>query len=528
MKHAVLRAFLIALIITASTYAISPPPSHAEKSVQVTYNGDRIVFSENPFISNGMTYIQARPFAQSLGFRIDWLDRTRLSLTKPGTTIVMEVDRTAAIVNGVKTSISPAPRKVGATLFVPLRAIAEKMNYAVSWHQAVNSVSITDRTAPNAPPSAAPSPSPGTQPNLPTTGSYKLIAYYPSWGFYLNEPLSKQPVSQLTHINYAFANVKDGQVVLGEPDADIQNFKQLKLLKAANPKLRALISVGGWTWSGQFSDAALTSASRQKFAASGVKFMKQYGFDGVDIDWEYPVQGGLTGNKERPEDKRNFTLLLQEIRNQLNAAEKSDGRDYLLTIAGGAFPGYSKNVEISAVAQAVDWINLMTYDYHGPWDDSSNHNAPLYADSKDPSRANAGNNIDAVVDQYLKSGVPADKLVLGVPFYGRSWTSCGPANQGLYQDCNGPTRKMYSYEQIKEQDWINANGFARYWNSEAKAPYLYKKTTGTFVSYEDAESIGYKTSYLKSRGLGGAMIWEITQDDDNHTLLNKLAGDLNK
>ncbi|WP_027085555.1 glycosyl hydrolase family 18 protein [Cohnella panacarvi] len=516
MKHVALRAILIALIVTATIYVILPPPSHAEKSVQVTYNGGRIDFSESPFISNGNTYIQVRPFAQTLGFRIDWLDRTRLSLTKPGTTIVMEVGRTTAAVNGVKTTISPVPKKVGPTLFVPLRAIAEKMNFAVSWEQAVNTVSITNRTPPNAPPST------------PAARSYKVIAYYPSWGLYLQEPLSEQPVSQLTHVNYAFANVSDGQVVLGDPDADLQNFKHLRQLKAANPKLRALISVGGWTWSGQFSDAALTSASRQTFAASAVAFMKQHGFDGVDIDWEYPVQGGLAGNKERPEDKRNFTLLLQEIRQQLDSAEKNDGRDYLLTIAGGAFPGFLNNVEISSIAAAVDWINLMTYDYHGPWDDSSNHNAPLYADSQDPSRANKSNNIDAVVDQYLKNGVPAGKLVLGVPFYGRSWTSCGADNQGLYQDCDGPTRKMYSYEQIMEQGWINANGFVRYWNSEAKVPYLYKKTTGTFVSYEDAESIGYKTSYVKSRGLGGAMIWEITQDDESDTLLNKLAGDLNR
>lgn len=525
MKLIALRATLVALIVTATVYVFSPPPSHAEKSVQVTYNGDRIAFSESPFITNGNTYIQVRPFAQTLGFRIDWLDRTRLSLTKPGTTIVMEVDRANAIVNGVKTTISPVPKKVGPTLFVPLRAIAEKMNYAVSWQQAVNTVNVTDRTAPKVPPSAAPSPSPSTPA---AARSYKVIAYYPAWGLYLNEPLSKQSVSQLTHINYAFANISDGQVVLGDPNADLQNFKQLRQLKAANPKLRALISVGGWTWSGGFSDAALTSASRQKFAASAVAFMKQHGFDGVDLDWEYPVQGGLAGNKERPEDKRNFTLLLQEIRDQMDSAEKSDGRDYLLTIAGGAFPGYLNNVEISSIASTVDWINLMTYDYHGPWDDSSNHNAPLYADSQDPSHANKGNNIDAIVDYYLKADVPANKLVLGVPFYGRSWTSCGPDNQGLYQDCDGPTRKMYSYEHIKNQGWINANGFVRYWNSEAKVPYLYKKTTGTFVSYEDAESIGYKTSYLKSRGLGGAMIWEMTQDDDNHTLLNKLAGDLNK
>lgn len=436
----------------------------------------------------------------------------------------MEVGSTAATVNGVKKTISPAPRKVGATLFVPLRAIAETVNYAVAWNQATNKVSITDRVSAKA--LTTPTPAPSGTPTKPATSSYKLVAYYPSWGLYLKEPLKEQPAAGLTHLNYAFANVKDGQVVLGEPDADLENFKQLKQLKAANPRLRALISVGGWTWSGQFSDAALTSGSRQKFAASAVAFMKQYGFDGIDIDWEYPVSGGLAGNKERREDKANFTLLLKEIRNQLDTAERSDDRDYLLTIAGGAFPGYLNNVEIASVSSIVDWINLMTYDFHGDWENSSNHNAPLYGDSKDPGSVQAGYNIDAIVNQYLKSGVPPEKLVLGVPFYGRSWTSCDSANQGQYQACDGPTRKMYSYEQIQKQDWINANGFVRYWNSESKVPYLYKKSTGTFVSYEDAESIGYKTSYLKSHHLGGAMIWEITQDDQSHTLLNKLVNDL--
>ncbi|MFD0673134.1 glycosyl hydrolase family 18 protein [Cohnella sp. GCM10027633] len=514
MHTAAARAILVLLSVIVSLCALPLPAGHAEKPIQVVYQGQPIEFAVSPFNRNNAVYIQARPFAETLGFRIDWLDKTRLSLTKADLKLVLEVGSTKAIANGQPTTISPAPTKVGATLFLPLRAIAESMQHTVSWNAATNSASIAERgTSP-------------TTPSTPSTSPYKVVAYYPFWGAALQEPISTQPLSKLTHLNYAFANISGGQVVLGDADTDVASFKQLKQAKSANPRLRTLISVGGWTWSGQFSDIAYTASARKKFAASAVAFIRQYGFDGVDLDWEYPVAGGLPENKMRKEDKTNFTLLLQELRDQLDAAEKSDGREYLLTIAAGAFPAYLKNVEIAKIVSLVDWMNLMTYDFHGDWDDKSGHLSALYADSAGPGGKLATDNDDAIVNLYLKAGVPASKLVLGVPFYGRSWTSCDATNNGLYQACDGPTRKMYSYEDLKQQGWINANGFVRYWNADAKAPYLYKKTTGTFVTYEDAESIGYKASYVKSKKLGGAMIWELTQDDSSRTLLNALTNGL--
>lgn len=170
----------------------------------------------------------------------------------------------------------------------------------------------------------------------------------------------------------------------------------------------------------------------------------------------------------------------------------------------------------------------MTYDYHGNWEMKSNHNAPLYADPADSTSAKS--NIHNTVNTFLNEGVPANKLVLGIPMYGRGWTGCAQTNQGLYQTCKdvskGTTANgIHEYDELEKMGWINGNGFVRYWNDSAKVPWLYKKTTGTLIVYEDPESIAYKAGYIRLKGLGGAMLWEISQDD-NHTLLNKLVSSL--
>ncbi len=191
------------------------------------------------------------------------------------------------------------------------------------------------------------------------------------------------PPQKLTHINYAFSNVSEnGECVLGDPAADVErtytaaesvdgeadaasaafhgNFNQLLELKQKYPDLKVLISIGGWSWSGNFSAAAQDEASRQRFAASCIDlYLKQYKgvFDGLDIDWEYPVSGGL--NPGKPEDKKNFTLLLAELRRQLDELGAQDNRNYMLTIAAPIGPGNIRNMELEAIASTVDWINLM-------------------------------------------------------------------------------------------------------------------------------------------------------------------------
>ncbi|WP_083609476.1 glycosyl hydrolase family 18 protein [Paenibacillus sp. P3E] len=408
---------------------------------------------------------------------------------------------------------------------------------------------------------------------------YKLVGYYASWAAYGRAyNVTDIDPSKMNVINYAFADicwngihgnpdpagpnpvtwtcqneqgqpisVPNGTIVLGDPWIDAQksfgddkwddpikgNLKQLWKLKAKNPNLKTVISVGGWTWSNRFSDVAATAATREVFANSAVDFIRKYQMDGVDLDWEYPVSGGLAGNSYRPEDKQNYVLLLQKIREKLNAAGTADGKTYLLTIASGAGPAYIQNNNLSGIAAVVDWINIMTYDFNGSWNTTTGHNAPLYYD---PAAASTGltepanYNIDKAVTSYLASGVPANKLVLGMPFYGRGWGGAPSTGNGQYQVSAGISstgtweKGSYDFYDL-EANYINKNGYTRYWNNTSKVPYLYNPSAQTFISYDDVESFSYKTSYIKTKGLAGAMFWE-TSGDRNKTLQNKLSTDL--
>ena len=352
-----------------------------------------------------------------------------------------------------------------------------------------------------------------TSPTTPLTE--KIVGYYAAWAAYSGYYPNQIDANKLTHIIYAFANISsDLKITLGYPDIDVNNIKLLNALKQTNPNLKTLISVGGWSWSGKFSDVALTDASRTTFANSCVDFIIQYGFDGIDLDWEYPVSGGLTTNTKRPEDKQNFTLLLQKIREKLDAREALDGKHYLLTIAGGASTSYLSNVEITKLAQYLDYATIMTYDLHGSWDSYTDLHAPLYNNNDTSPQYKAS--IDSTVNAWLNASFPSKKLVLGIPFYGYLYSSVPNINNGLYQTYGGAN--SISYKLIAE-NYLNKPGFVRYLHSESKVPWLFNGSI--FISYEDSESIAYKTDYIKSKQLGGAMIWELSQDP-NGVLLNAL------
>jgi chitinase len=354
----------------------------------------------------------------------------------------------------------------------------------------------------------------------------KLIAYYfPSETPGRAYAPADIPAAKLTHINYAFANVAGGEIVVGHPELDLEMFAGLRELKQKHPHLKTLISVGGWSWSKDFSDAALTPESRERFAASGVAFVRQHGFDGIDIDWEFPVAGGMAGNTVRPEDKPNFTLLLQALREQLDAAGKTDGRSYLLTAALGAA---HEHIETAKVAAQLDWLNLMAYDFSGTWDARSGHVAPLFADpALTPPKPQ--NNVAGLVDRFLAAGVPPRQIVLGFPFYGYVWKGCAAADHGQYQACEGPASGTWEAGALDYADIaknrINRNGFSRYWNAAARSPWLFNPASGEFVSYEDPESLTHKLRFLKLRKLAGAMFWELG-GDRQQALLDTLQREL--
>jgi chitinase len=181
---------------------------------------------------------------------------------------------------------------------------------------------------------------------------------------------------KVTRINYAFANLQNGVIVEGSAH-DAENFAVLNSLKKENPKLTVLVSVGGWTWSGNFSDMALTKQSRHLFIESAAKFVERYNLDGLDIDWEYP---GLAGNnnKFRPEDKQNYTLLLKELRERFNHEEKKLHRHLVTSIATGASTDFLEHTEMGKVQRYVDTVNLMSYDYYVPvWDKTTGHSSQI-------------------------------------------------------------------------------------------------------------------------------------------------------
>ena len=315
----------------------------------------------------------------------------------------------------------------------------------------------------------------------------------------------------LTRINYAFANIENGRMVAGfKNDAD--NFATLVALKKENPQLTVLISVGGWLWSGGFSDVALTAESRAVFIDSVMDFLGRYHLDGLDIDWEYPGMAGA-GHKFRAEDKRNFTLLLAELRRRFDEETKRTGRRLYLTIAAGASPEFLANTEMDKVARLVDTVNLMAYDYYEPGSSpNTGHHAPLYANPADPQKASA----DASVHVFEEAGVPANKILLGLPFYGHVWGQVPETAHGLYQPGKPIPNTYAPYGAIATT--MLGHGYTRYWDPVSQVPYLYNPDTHIFVSYEDPESIAAKGRYVLAHKLGGIMFWSY-ESDSSGTLL---------
>jgi chitinase len=311
---------------------------------------------------------------------------------------------------------------------------------------------------------------------------------------------------KLTRVNYAFANIRDGRIVEGFSN-EAKNLAVLNGLKSQNPSFTVLVSVGGWLWSGRFSDMALTQASRSIFIDSVVAYITRYQIDGLDIDWEFPAMMGAAGHVFRPEDKQNYTLLVKELRERFHKEEKQLHRRLYITVATGASTQFLAHTEMQKVQKYVDTVNLMAYDYYEPDDDkiTGNH-APLFSDPSDPKKVSA----DRSVREYEEGGVPARKIVLGVPFYGHVWGEVAPAGNGLFQPGKMAPNTYAHYGAITSS--MLGNGFTRYWDASAAVPFLYNADQRKFVSYEDPESLALKCRYILDHRLAGVMFWEYTND----------------
>ncbi len=323
---------------------------------------------------------------------------------------------------------------------------------------------------------------------------------------------------KLTRVNYAFANIQGGRMVNGFTNDD-QNLAALVALKQQNPSLTVLVSVGGWLWSGAFSDVALTRRSRGIFIDSVVESVRRHQLDGLDVDWEYP---GLPGAEPhfRTEDKQNYTLLLKELRSRFDSLEKELHRPLFVTVATGASQEFLAHTEMKKVQKVVDTVNLMAYDYYEPDSDATTgHHAPLFTNPADPKKVSA----DESVQEYERAGVPPEKIVLGVPFYSHAWGQVPDINHGLYEP--GKEIPHARAELGGGPDDMMKNGFIRTFDSIAEVPSLYNPEKKIFVTYEDPESLAAKCRYVLDRHLRGIMFWDY-ESDSTGALLDAVNGGL--
>ncbi len=405
---------------------------------------------------------------------------------------------------------------------------------------------------------------------------FKRVGYFTQWGIYSGNFVKRVDTTgqaaKLTHINYAFGNVNaEGKCfevnAAGQGDAwaDYQrpasaeesvdgvadswgqplagNFLQLRKLKAKYPDLKVLMSLGGFTWSRFFSDAALTEQSRQAFVASCIDLFIKGNlpildggsggpgvaagvFDGFDIDWEWPTEN-LIGGTSRPEDKANFTKLLAEFRSQLDAYGRRVHKRFLLT----AFLPANQRVidngfEVRKIFHDLDFATLQGYDFHGTWESMTNQQSALRQPAGDP--VNPDFTVVSTVDAWVSRGAPRRELVVGMPYYSRGWTGVPNINHGLFQTSTGPAPSplepgVAHYKQLAP---LAGTTFTLFRDQQAGFAWLYDGTT--FWTFDDAAVFAQKTVYIRQNGLGGAMVWELSGDDNNGTLTDVLFRGLSR
>ncbi|MFG1421993.1 glycoside hydrolase family 18 protein [Roseixanthobacter liquoris] len=362
-----------------------------------------------------------------------------------------------------------------------------------------------------------------------------LAGYYADWTVYdHNYTISDVPADQLTNLIYASANIDaSGRMVLFDPYSDTQmlfsaadsvdgiadkagqglagSFNQIVELKAEHPDLKVSMMIGGWTLSGHFSDAAATAEGRDTFAQSVVDFLKTYPmFDGVDLDWEFPGGEGAAGNSVRPDDGANYALLVADLRHALDGLEAETGRDYTISVASPVGATKIANFNLAGLDPYVDWFNVMAYDFHGTWETTTGHLAPL-VDSAD------GTGIESAVAQYLVQGIDPGKMVLGAPLYTAAWSGVADGGDGGLDAAStgfpvGSSVGHYDYADILAKLQDPNSGWSLYWDDDAQAAYVYNAKLGIFSSVETPASVAMKAEWAQSQGLGGMMFYDLSGD----------------
>jgi chitinase len=374
-----------------------------------------------------------------------------------------------------------------------------------------------------------------------------LVGYFPQWGiynqFFVKNLVASGAAGLLDQIDYSQGMIKNNRCVIGDPNADLVhahtagnsvdgkdddptaplngNFRQLQELKRLYPNLKVILSIEGQAK--KFAEVAKPE-NRTAFVTSCIDMFARGHFapgveggslfDGFDIDWEYPLAS----------EKENFAGLLMEFRRQLDALHGG----FRLSIAVAARESRYEGFDLKAIAALVDEINVMSYDYNGSWSHTTGILAPLREIPGDPV---SGNTIDATIQNYLQAGVPAAKMLLGLPFYAAGWSGVGGGNHGLFQH-GWPIggEHYYNFIQSIESKTTGSQGsgsnFKLYRDPASQAPWLYDGKI--FWSFDDPVSVRAKLEYARKQKLGGVMVWELSNDTADAGLLKVTAEEMRR
>ncbi len=303
------------------------------------------------------------------------------------------------------------------------------------------------------------------------------------------------------------------------------NFNQLRLVKELYPNVEIGFALGGWTLSGDFSVALGKKSGREKFTDDLIGILKQYEFFSVvDFDWEYPGGGGLESNSVSPDDGKNLALTLELLRTKLDTLENSSGRDFDISIATAGGVSKLQNLNIPGIDPYIDLYNVMTYDFHGGWENITGHQAAMTGDP---------DNLDVVTSMkfYKDLGVDMNKVILGAPTYTRAWGLVEPGSEfGYNQPGDKDAAKgsweagTYDYKSILKD--VESNDYELIWDDEQKAAYIYDENDKIWSSFETPATIAGKSEFIEDTGLGGMMFWALSSDAQGENSLIKAANDV--